>query len=330
MKKGLYLIIVLLLAISLVFVACKEVEEEKEYSIVAPDGATALALASFVSDGKLTEAKTIKANVVSASAIAAEAIKSDFAIVPVNLAAKMYNNGAKIKVISTITNGNLFLVSSVQKENFTMQDMKGKMLYTIGQGAVPSMILLRLLQLNEIEYEVSDTPIEGKVAIKYCQDGPTLLPYIIEAKINGSEVYGMLAEPAVTKATEANKAHEVLDIQKEFKQKTNSTIDGFAQAVLIAKDENASDENLVKAVVKKLQENDIFVVENTLEASNLIQDNFETTLPILSKEVVERCNLKALRAKDNKDYIKTTLDAVYAINPNAVGQVPALDSGFYA
>lgn len=333
MKKGIFILfIVSVLIASFLFVSCSKDVEEKEYTIVAPDGATALALTSFIKDAKINDEAKMKAQIVTATQIAQEATKSDFAIVPANLAAKMYSNGAKIKVISTITNGNLYLMSSVQKENFTFEDLKGKILYSIGQAAIPSMILLSLLNANNIPYDLeSEDAIAGSVVIKYCQDGATLLPNLVQAKQKGVEAYGLLADPAVTNAKNGGKAFEVLDIQQAYKDQTGSEVYGFAQAVLIAKEDIANNEKLVSAVVEKLQKNDTYVSENAQDAYGVISGAFATTLPkTLTNEIVARCNLKTLRAKDNKEYIKQTLDSIYSINKMAVGNVPALDSGFYA
>ncbi len=157
MKKVLIPVIVVLLVLTTVFVfACKkETVAEGEYTIVSPDGAPALALASFAKNSKVSDSLTITPSVVSSTLIKSEAIKADFAIVPANMAAILYNGGAEYKMVGSVTNGNMYIVSNAADSEFSLEKLKGSILYSIGQGSVPAMIMLQTLTNGGIEYVVS-------------------------------------------------------------------------------------------------------------------------------------------------------------------------------
>ena len=333
MKKVFISIIVVCLVLTSIFAfACsKERVAEGEYTIVAPDGAPALALASIAKNGQVTETLKIVPSIVNPTQIAAEAIKSDFAIVPANLAANLYNKDQSYMMVAAVTNGNMFFVSNKDNSNFSLNDLKGKLLYSIGQGSVPAFIMLNLLSANSIEYVESETPVAGKVAIKWVADGATMLPLIKSA--GDTTVYGYLADPAVTNMVAKNIGYRVADVQDMWKSQTGSEVKGFAQACLIAK-KSICDNNpeVVDAVIEALKANDSYVVEQSQDARNAIATIYpETTLPqTLVSQVVRNCNVKVLKASENVDYIMATLNAVAALKPAAVGgSVPAKDSGFY-
>lgn len=333
MKKVLISLIVVLLVLTTIFAfACKkDVVAEGEYTIVSPDGAPALALATFIKNPQVSEQLKINASVVHNSLIAAEAIKSDFAILPANAAANLYNKGKEYKMVGVVTNGNMFFVSNVQNDSFTLETLKGHVLYSIGQGSVPAFIMLNLLKNANIPYvENSETATEGKVAITYVADGQALMTKI---KTATSTVYGNLAEPAVTTFVSKGIMYRVADVQELWKTSTSAEIKGFAQAVLIAK-KSLCDEKpeVVNAVFNAIKASENYVVEQPQEARDLIASAYpETTLPAtLVSGVVRNCNVHAYRASENLDYVIATLNAAYNTKAESVGgSVPAKDSGFY-
>ena len=153
MKKILVVLLIAILAISTVLlISCdkkEEVEELKsEYTIVAPDGAPAIAVSTFIKNTQVTDDYKVSASVVAPNLIKKEAIKSDFAIVPANVAATLFNAGEDCKLVASVTNGNMYILAKEQETNFTLENMKGKMLYTIGQGSVPALILLSILSFS--------------------------------------------------------------------------------------------------------------------------------------------------------------------------------------
>ena len=127
-------ILLALLAIALIaasvagIVSCGKVSEG-EYVIVAPDGAPALAVSGLAgSSFYYAEGVSVRAEVVAASEIGTRAAKADIAIVPANVAAKLFNEGSDIKVVATVTHGNLYMVGTPGAPAVTdLTQLDGKM-----------------------------------------------------------------------------------------------------------------------------------------------------------------------------------------------------------
>lgn len=327
MKKLLIVAIIACLAVcSLGLVACQK-EATGEYTLVAPDGAPALSVAGLI--GKEIEGNKIDVQVVASSQIAEKAMTSDFAVVPANLAAKMYNSGEKVKLLASVTNGNLYIMSNVDKQNATLSDLVGKQVYSIGQGSVPDMVFKTVLTQSSIEFVVSESVVEGKVAIKYVADGQEAISSLKAAQNKSQEAYGIIGEPACTAATTKG-LFRAMDLQNLWKTATSAEQVGYAQAVLIAKGDVVDNTELLDAVIAAFVANEQYIVDNTAAAVAAIKSVYaQSALPdTLAAPIVTRCNIKTYDSATYYEYINATLNAVYSIAPNAVGgKMP--DRGLY-
>ena len=323
------IVAILLVATTLIsvcaFSAC--VNEDDGYTLVAPDGAPALALAGIENTVKTqTDTYNIKKYVVSSGVISTEAVKSDIAIVPANLAANLYNKGNDIRLLAVVTNGNLFVLSN------SLSALVGKMVYSIGQGSVPDMIFQTLLKKADITYAQGEKATEGQVTIKYLTDGSEVMSQMALAKKDGENVFGVLAEPAVTNAMNKQGFKEVFNLQTLWADASESQYDGYAQAVLIAKAQVCEDKEFVEKLLQAFADNALWVAENPSEAVDNIkavyaQTSLSTTI---TAEVVGRCNVKTIAMPDGKAYYEQMLDAVMQINANAIGGKLPAQEFYYA
>lgn len=320
--------VVLIITSALMLCACKK--DEEGYTLVVPDGAPALAIAR-VSDEILTDSVVYKLNkkIVPASTVNAEALKSDIAIVPANLASILYNGGNDFKILAVVTNGNLFLMSSQNKKIESLDALKGKLVYSIGQNSVPDIIFKTLLKNNGINFKVGEKAEEGAVTIKYCADGSEVNSALILAKEKGEQSYGVYAEPDVNKGKSAGLT-EAFDIQKMWSEDTDDAFNGYAQAVLIAKSNVCEDSRFVAKLLEELQANKSRIMQD----AQLAEDNIKSIYPQtslkgnLNSDVIARCNIDCISMKDGRDYYEKTLRAVMNINPKLIGgELP--DDGFY-
>lgn len=326
MKKKLFSLLCIVVAVFTLFAfaACKDEEPQTEaqYTMVVPDGAPALAAVSLIDEianndkfGSLS-----KVNIVQSSAIGAEAVKADFAIVPANLAANLYNKGQKIKLLATVTQGNLYgLGVNTQVKN--IKDLEGKRVFSIGQGSVPDYIFQTLLKDAGLQYETGDKAVEGKVVITYAKDGSGVMSQLVAAKKNGEEAIGILAEPAVSKAL-AQGISQIFDLQQLWMQYTGSDTLGYPQAVLIAKaDICEKDAAFVNSLVEKMKGNAEFVAQNSDRVDDILKAAYpSTTLNTdMSADTLARCNCKVIKASDAKAQYIDMLEAIMALNPAAIG-----------
>lgn len=290
--------------------------------LVAPDGATALAIAQIIADPSLGESGTIQPEIVSAAVIKERALQSDLAVVPANVAAIFYNSGKDYRILGTVSNGNLYMIGSIGGAS-ELEHLVGKLIYSIGQGSVPDLLFQSMLNARKIPYRTgADQPKEDVVSIKYVAEAPDAISAVMSAKNKGEELYAVVGEPAVGNAIRKG-AVEIFDLQALWQQHTDSAVKGLAQAVLIAKTSVCTDAQLVKKICDKFVSNGAYLEEASIETVVAsIKENYpqsSLSAAVLSKETIARCNLDFRAAQQNGDYIMRTLQAAFEANPKSVG-----------
>ncbi len=327
--------VLLIVALALSFAACdgKNNENGEKYTMVVPDGAPALAAVNLVDEIAKNGSfdKLGKVEIIQSSAISTRALDADLAIVPANLAANLYNKGTDIKLLATVTQGNLYVLGA-NSEVKSLSDLVGKRVFSIGQGSVPDFIFQTLLANEGIVYEQGDAAVGGKVVITYVADGSGVMSQLVSANKNGEEAIGVIAEPAASKGLAQSGITELFDLQKLWKEYTGSQTLGYPQAVLIAKADickNAPE--FIAKLLDKMEENGEFIVENSDRVSEILvaaypQTSLNTTL---SATTLARCNCKLIGIADAKDDYIAMLEAVNAIKPAAIGGKLPEDGLYY-
>ena len=140
------------------------------------------------------------------------------------MAANLYNGGIDIKLLSTNVFGLLYLVSNQPFED--INSLKGKVVYNLGQGNTPDFVFKYVLELNDIEYVEQDTPVQGKVALRYAANAQNLISMMVA----GQADYAVLGEPQVScfgSETDSDNPFEiVLNLQEEW-------TDGYPQVATV-------------------------------------------------------------------------------------------------
>ena len=329
-KKFLALLLVVAILSGIAMLAACNKDEEG-YTLVAPDGAPALAIACL-SDEVTTSDTIYRINrkIVASSAIQTQALESDLAIVPANLAAKIFNGGSDIKILAVVTNGNLFVESSLESSVSDVDGLVGKLVYSIGQNSVPDMIFKTLLKNKNMTFKVGEKAEDGVVTIKYVASGSEVNSKLLLAKQQGQEEYGVLAEPDVQTGKNAG-LYEVFDLQNLWSLSSQDEHTGYAQAVLIAKSSVCEDAKFVDKLLKEFTKNSTNLASNSENAEKNIKAIYpQTSLQNnLNADVIKRCNINTISMADGRDYYEKTLKAVMDINANLIGgKLPSDDFYF--
>lgn len=319
MKKIIALLVTLLLVFSLSLgVGCAEPKGTLVFMV--PDGAPALTISSLI--GKKIGGYEISYQVVPAETIGAQVSSgaADIAIMPTNAGANLYNKGTNIKLVTANVHGLLYLVG---KESVTsLQDLKGKIVYNIGQGNTPDVTFRHILSENGIECVISDVPVEGKVALQFVSEGSALVPLL---NTNVAK-FAILGEPMATQTTRVAGTTVLFDIQEEWSEVTGR--DSFPQASLFIKGSLSSDSTLINELVSLLETNDTWVKSHATEAQTAIKGIGSTIAVTLDNGIVERCNLITKKASTAKTEIVEYLNVLYNFNSAFIGgKLP--DDGFY-
>lgn len=173
MKK----IISLLLAVLLVFSVCgcaaqpKAKTDMNVFVLTGPTGIGAVNLMDKAEKGEGLENYKISAVAAPTEIVSKISNKeADIAAVPTNLAATLYNrtNGG-VKVLAVNTLGVLYVLTNKGTEVTSIADLKGKKIYTTGQGSNPEYIINYVLEKNGINKDTDLT-------IEYKAEGTELVP----------------------------------------------------------------------------------------------------------------------------------------------------------
>ncbi|MBO4251388.1 MAG: ABC transporter substrate-binding protein [Clostridia bacterium] len=309
------------------FSACGENEksetEKKTITVYAPDGAPALSIAKFINDNEdFGTGATVSYNVVAAANIGGvmQQGAGDIIIMPVNAASKLYaaNASDKYKMAAVVTHGNLYVMC---KEDLTVEGLKGKVVGVIGQGNVPDLTFRAALVKNGVEYEASESAVDGKVALKYYSDASELLPALKTGKI----AVGLLPEPAANKLVGMDSAFKyALDLQKLYDAEAKT----YPQAVVMVKSSViAAYPELVAAFGGKIAGAVSWVKDHPADAASAVAGVLpEGVTPSLSAAnlnatVVENCKIYWQSAADAEIAVKEYIDAIIELEQKAAKAV---------
>lgn len=322
------MMIVAMLVSVLAFAACNEKRNEPnvdvEYTLVAPDGAPALAIANLPTHYLIDETVYgVNKKVVNPLTLQTEAVQKDvdMAIVPANLAATIFNKSGGYKVLAVVTDGNLYMTSSIRCEVSSLRDLESKIVYSIGQNQVPDMIFRTLLANAGLKYEVGEEAKDGRVTVKYCGDGQEVIGKLGAAKSKGKLAFGIYGEPAVN-ASKAKGFEEVFDLQSLWAQAESNGAKGYAQAVLIARDKVCEDSAFAAKLMEAFTANDSAILQDASQAIKNIKDIYpqSSLQDNMTAEVIGRCNIKTVKIDaENRAFYENTLKAVMNINANLIG-----------
>lgn len=326
MKKRVFVLIALLLFV-FVSVSCtinnipqdnKSVKTE-QIKVVAPSGATAVSISKAMKDNTEINGTTVQYEIVPTTDLIVARITSkeaDFAVVPVNLAAQLYQKNIPYKLTSVVTWGNLYIASSENIEGW--EALKGQEVYLMGKGLVPDIVFRTLLKENGLN------PDED-VNLVYLSGATELAPNFL----NGNAKISMLPEPVLSNVkTKKPDTNVFLDLQEEW-EKAFGLSKGYPQAgILVKEDLVNSDPQLVKDYIKVLADAMDWINENPKEAG-LIAEELELGL---TADIVEKSmpgnNIRHEYAKDVREELDQLFEIMYEFNPDTIGgKIP--DDGLY-
>ncbi len=303
------------------FVACAK-KDGATYSVYAPDGAPALALTQLMSgDKKLSQ--TVDYHIVVADTITSyvtyedDTKNADLIVMPVNAASKLLGNGEKYKMLGSVTNGNLYILSASDKTTLTKDnfaaEIGGKKVGVVQLPMFPGVMFKTLLKKYETSAELS--PVQP-------------------AQVSGDADfdYFVLPEPAAT----TRAGNQQLNLKVAGDLQTLYGDNGYPQAVLLAKNSIIeSNPDFIKEFTGALSTADSYLkntpadnILSTIKAHYADPDNTTPAFNTLSATVIDHCGIKFRPSSECKQDVKSLLDSFVAVDTTFARQ--ADDSFFYA
>ncbi len=322
MKKLALFLTIILSVLSLgLFTACES--SQKTIVIAAPDGAPALAMYSMMKECNTLNDYKIEYKIVGGAQDITTMVtkgEADVGIMPTNIAAKLYNGGVDIKLLSVNVFGVLYMIGTNPIESLT--DLYGKVVVNIGKGGTPDLALKYILDSKNIEYVESDVAVNGKIALTYVSEASE-----VGAKIKlGKAEYGILGEPAATKISGNIGASIVLDIQKEFNQIAGSN--ALTQAGAVVGKRVYKDPELLFEIFDRLEKNKDYIFENASSVKDTLQKYGSGLEVDFNANILNRCNLGCVKSGEAREQLEAYFNSVIGYDKSFIGgKLP--DDEFY-
>lgn len=299
----------------------KEAKLQSPAKLLALKGPTAMGLAKYKADlDKGQGPADLSYEIITMpDQVAAGLIKGqvDLACVPANLAATVYNKSQGKVQVAAINVLNVLYLAGNNVELKSLADLRGKTLYTTGQGATPEAILTSLLKEADLvigqDLEVQYFPEASEVAAKLqAEDGAIALlpqPFLTAASLKNDQIKILFS---------------VADLWAEYMGQDRSIVTGV---LLVQKDFAQENEAWLQQFLEDYQASVEWVKANPQEAGELIEQQGIIGAAVATK-AIPNCGLSLVRGQDMLDRLSPYFQTLAEVNPDLLGgSVP--DQAFY-
>lgn len=241
----------------------------------------------------------------------------DMAAIPANLASILYNrNQGDISVAAINTLGVLYIVETGNTIQ-SVADLKGKTLYSTGQGTTPEFVLNYILSQNGL--------VPGQdVTIEYKSEATEVAALLK----NNPDAIALLPQPYVTAVQMQNENLRIaLDLTQEWNNISPDS--SLVTGVLVVRNTFAQQNPAaVAAFLQDYQASIEWVNSNPGEAAQLIAQFGIVEKPQIAEKALPYCNIVFINGPEMEHKLSGYLQVLYDQNPESVGgTLPG--EGFY-
>lgn len=288
---------------------------ETKTKIAAPDGSVGFALTKFSVDRAYNYETKFYKTTDEAVALLKNG-QADIAALPINAAAKLYNetNGS-IKILSVNSLGFFSIIEKGEKIQ-NIKDLKGKTVYAAYQGTAYEEIINYIFEQNGIDPE-KDIDLQFKAS---------------EAEVavltdDGTAQTVILSEPDASKVLfNNNEYRRALVLNAEWDKISENK---FIHGVIVARTEYiAANPDIIKEFnsYNKIAIN--YLNTNTYGAPVFLNEEGFCDSAAIAAMLIPACDLSFMSGEEMKTAVNAFLDTLNQINPELIGgKIP--DDGFY-
>lgn len=298
----------------------EEKEQEEGAEIAAMTGPTAIGMVKLMQDAEdgLTAYPYQFQIFGTADEVSAGLVQGtlDLAAVPCNLAAVLYQKTeGQIQIAAINTLGVLYLVETGETIQ-SVEDLRGKTIYSTGQGTTPEYTLNYLLHSYGLDPEKD-------VTIEYRSEAAEVAALLAESE----DAVAMLPQPYVTVAMSQNeKLRIALSVTEEWEAvNADSTV---VTGVLVVRKAFAEENpDLVNAFLEEYQESADYANQEIEGCASLVE-KYGIFKAAIAAKAIPYCNISFICGEEMEQKILGYLETLYQQNPASVGgQLP--DEGIF-
>ncbi len=316
MSKRIYLML-LLISAALLAVSAADV------SVAALRGPTAMGLSKLMYDSEngISDGNSYSFTLEgSPDAVVPMIVRGDvdIAAIPGNLAAVLYQRtGGKVEAIGINTLGVLYIVENGSSVA-SVEDLKGKTIYSAGKGATPEYALQYVLKAYGLEVG-KDVRIEWKSEHAEC----------VAALAADSEAVAMLPQPFATTAMMKDSGIRIaLDLNELWQEKTGHVL--ITGVTVARKDFIEGDEAVLGTFLDSYKASVDYINENAAGDGAAIVGHYGIVPEAVAKAAIPYCNIVLVTGEELKASLSGYLDILYEQNPQSVGGAVPGDDFYYS
>lgn len=311
MKKKIYLLVVLLLGSFLIGCSPKEEIQPTLIKVASLKGPTSIGLVKLMEDNKNEDTQNQYDFFVTATAdeIVAKLGKGelDVAAIPANLSAVLYNKlEGNISVAAINTLSVLYIVENGDSIN-SLEDLRGKTIYSTGKGTTPEHVLNYILKENGIDPE-KDVVIEYK---SEATEVATLLA-------SEENIVALLPQPFISASQMKNDKIKIRFSMEEEWEKLNKG-ESQVTGVVVVRDEFLEENTVAFENFLDEYKNSVeFANTNVEEAAKLVGGLDIIPEPVALK-AIPLCNVVFITGDEMEEKLGSYLEILYNSDPKSVG-----------
>lgn len=320
LKKALTLLLAVVLTFSLFACAPADDGARVKVRVAALSGATGLGMAKLMEDAAQGTAKNdYSFDVYDAPEVLLPEITSDkydIAALPTNVAAKLYNNTkGKIQILALNTLGVLYMLEIGTSNVKSIADLRGKTIYTTGQGSTPEYMLKYVLEKNGLTVGT-----DVQIVFETTADG------VVSHAAEGAVL--MLPEPKVTAVKgQLGNVTVALNMTDEWNKVCSTPL---AQGCVVVNKEFAEkNPEAVAAFLEEYEASITYVRENAAAASLLVEKFKIIPKAALAEKAIPNSNLTFLAGKDMKAALVPLYQVLFNAQASSVGGALPADDFYY-
>lgn len=235
--------------------------------------------------------------------------KPEIAVLPLNMAAIMYNKGSDYQLLAVPVWGTLYLAGTDSAVRH-WADLKGRTVHLMGRGATPDILFRYLLEMHQI------LP-EKEIRLDY--SFPTHID-LSNAMIAGQASLAVLSEPMFSLAQAKNqRIRQIMDLDIEWAAVTPEYPTMPSTAILVRKDYAREHRREIQVIAEAWNRSTDFV--NRFPEQAAVRIAYHKIVPdaAVALRSIPRSRLYFRYADEIRPAIEGNLKVFLTFNPNAIG-----------
>lgn len=243
--------------------------------------------------------------------------EADIAAVATNLASTLYNKpDVDVQVLAVNTLGVLNVITKGYEVN-SIADLKGKTIYSTGQGANPEYIINDILKNNGLE-------VGKDVKIQFVAQPTDLAPLVKQ----NEKIVVVAPQPVATAIIINNpEAKFVLNINEEWEKAHDEQL--TMGCIIVRKEYAEKNPEAVAAFLKDYKES-IEKANSDVDGTAALCEKYKIIAKAaMAKKAIPNCNLVYQDGKAMKTNLSAYLKFLFDLNPKSIGGKLPADDFYY-